>query len=236
MKNQSKVSIIIPACNEERWIGKTLESLGNQTHKKVEIIVVSNGSTDRTAEIASKYTHRVYELKEGRASRARNLGFEKSSGNHIVFLDADTLMENDLISHCLDVFDITRWSMARARVIYDDPSWRGRAFETYIEFLDRITQFIPILAHGGGAFLFAPRDNLERLIHQDGYLFNPKKILMEDTEFVTRMKRMKPILFLKEKEVVTSSRRYIQGGYIRTFLKNNLEFLSPNKIKRDPYR
>jgi glycosyltransferase involved in cell wall biosynthesis len=236
MKNQSKVSIIIPAYNEENWIGKTLEFLKNQTHKNIEVVVVSNGSTDKTAEIAGRYTNQVYELKEGRPSKARNFGFEKSSGDNIVFLDADTLMENNLISHCLDVFDMTKWSIAKARVVYDDPSWRGRLYETYIELLDRVTQIIPVLAHGGGAFFFAPRENLEKLIHQDGYLFNPDKILMEDTDFVTRMKRMKPILFLKEKEIVTSSRRYIQEGYMKTFLKNNIEFLFPYKIKRQPYR
>lgn len=85
------ISVIIPAYNEENYIESTLKSLKSQTFKDFETIVVCNGCTDNTSNIAKKYTSKVYQIEKGIA-KARNLGAEKSNGEILVFLDADTLL------------------------------------------------------------------------------------------------------------------------------------------------
>ncbi len=93
----TKISVIIPACNEEKYIGKTLDSLRKQTMTYFETIVVCNGCTDRTNAIAKKYHAQVLELEEAQVSQARNLGAQHSSGELLVFLDADTVLEPDAL-------------------------------------------------------------------------------------------------------------------------------------------
>ena len=94
------ISIIIPACNEENYIKDSLDSISMQDYKDYEIIVVCNGCTDKTEAIAKKYTKKVFNLKEGNVLKAKNFGAEKSKGDIIIFLDADTKFdkENALIN------------------------------------------------------------------------------------------------------------------------------------------
>lgn len=85
------VSFIIPAFNEERHIANTLSSIKNACNviEVVDIIVIDNCSTDRTAEIAEQAGATVLNVSGGPVSRLRNIGVEKSTGDLLVFIDAD---------------------------------------------------------------------------------------------------------------------------------------------------
>lgn len=92
-----KVSVIIPAYNSEQFIAQTLESLMQQTLKETEIIVVNDGSTDSTKEIAENYAEKndniiCYTIENNGVSNARNFGLSKASGEYVVFCDADDLL------------------------------------------------------------------------------------------------------------------------------------------------
>lgn len=84
------ISIIIPACNEERLLGKTLSSVIDQKFKDYEIIVVCNGCDDKTETISRWFKAKTLVTPERNTSKARNLGAKLASGNKLVFLDADT--------------------------------------------------------------------------------------------------------------------------------------------------
>jgi glycosyltransferase involved in cell wall biosynthesis len=87
-----KFSVIIPAYNAERYIAKAIESCLSQSYAPREIIVVDDGSTDGTAEIAESFPSpvRVIRLSENMgASVARNRGVQASTGDWLAFLDAD---------------------------------------------------------------------------------------------------------------------------------------------------
>lgn len=92
-ENQSLVSVIIPAYNSERFIAETLNSVFAQTYRPLEVIVVDDGSTDRTAEVVEKYitgkTLIYWHQKNSGPSKARNTGISASKGGYIAFLDAD---------------------------------------------------------------------------------------------------------------------------------------------------
>ena len=94
------VSVIIPARNEEMNIPLLLDSLMAQTYRPQEIIVVDDHSTDRTGEIARRYDVTVLdnpELPENWTGKNWALwnGYQESSGNVLIFLDADVILEND---------------------------------------------------------------------------------------------------------------------------------------------
>ena len=98
--DQQLVSVLIPSYNAESWLAQTLESVLCQTHQALEIIVVDDGSTDRTVEVAWAYVNqgvRVIRQSNAGAAAARNAAFRESSGAFIQFLDADDLISPNKI-------------------------------------------------------------------------------------------------------------------------------------------
>ncbi len=109
-KNNSKISVIIPARNEEENIGELLKSLREQTEKIDEIIVVDDNSSDKTAQIAKEMGAKVIQLREeppsswqGKAWACWN-GFLQSRGSIIVFLDADVRVSPDALRNLLCLY------------------------------------------------------------------------------------------------------------------------------------
>ncbi len=92
-KPERMISVIIPAHNEEGYIGLTLEALSHQTYHRFEIIVVANGCTDGTARVARDGCHRLIVLQRKGLGLARNAGARVSRGEILMFLDADTTLE-----------------------------------------------------------------------------------------------------------------------------------------------
>ena len=88
-----KLSIVIPAYNEEGYLEKTLKSIKAQNYSDYETIVVCNGCSDKTEKIARGYSTVLY-IKKPDIIKARNIGAEKAKGEKIVFLDADTMMQD----------------------------------------------------------------------------------------------------------------------------------------------
>jgi len=86
------ISVVIPAYNEERYLGRCLQALRQQTYPRAqfEVIVVDNGSTDATARIARRFGARVVEEPVKGIARARQTGFEAARGEVIASTDADT--------------------------------------------------------------------------------------------------------------------------------------------------
>jgi glycosyltransferase involved in cell wall biosynthesis len=84
------VSVVIPCYNQAQYLADAIESVLSQTHSRLQVVVVDDGSDDNTAEVAARYPDvcLVQQRNEGLA-QARNAGFRHSSGEYVIFLDAD---------------------------------------------------------------------------------------------------------------------------------------------------
>lgn len=108
-----RASFVIPAYNAERWISKTIWSCRNQTEKKVEIIVVNDGSTDDTAAIIDFHAKddsrvRVFHRENQGRSAARNFGNDQATSAIIMVLDADDLATRNRAKDTLTAFQLKR--------------------------------------------------------------------------------------------------------------------------------
>jgi hypothetical protein len=113
-ENQNKlVSIIVAARNEEEYIGESLKSLINQTYENTEIVVVNDGSTDRTEEIVRDYMKKHKKIKLINIEHERDwgpvipkrIGIDSSKGGYLLVVDADAYYDSDYIEKCLEKID-----------------------------------------------------------------------------------------------------------------------------------
>jgi len=108
MKNDL-VSIVIATRNSGELLGNCLQSIKQQTHKSIEIIIVDSKSTDNTLELAKKYHCKVYifvpKVKKGAfdASFKRNYGAKRAKGKYIYWLDADMELPRKLIEEAINI-------------------------------------------------------------------------------------------------------------------------------------
>ena len=102
-----KVSVVIPAYNCEKFISTAIESVLSQTYGDYEIVVVNDGSTDKTDEILSRYTpkiKKIYQPNKGIAE-ARNTGVANAEGEYIAFLDGDDAWLPDRLKMQVDLLE-----------------------------------------------------------------------------------------------------------------------------------
>lgn len=96
-----KISVIVPVYNVEKYLPKCIESIRNQTHHNLEILLVNDGSTDRSGIICEKYAAldpriETIHKENGGLSDARNTGIEAATGDYIAFVDSDDWIDEDM--------------------------------------------------------------------------------------------------------------------------------------------
>lgn len=99
-----KVSIVIPAYNEEKYIGNCLKSIFDQTVKPDEVIVVDNNCTDKTVKIAEKMGAKVIREKKQGMISARNRGFDEARYDIIARCDADVIVPKNWVAKIKKIF------------------------------------------------------------------------------------------------------------------------------------
>lgn len=157
-----KVSVIVPVYGVEACLDKCVESILQQTYSDWELILVDDGSPDRSGVLCDEWAERdkrikVFHKENGGVSSARNLGIEKAEGTWITFVDADDAIGPDTLEKCskyFDIADVIRFSM---KFIYSED---GKEFKDYIiptltheEYLSRIVARETILGVCGGFYL-----------------------------------------------------------------------------------
>ncbi len=110
---KSKVSIVIPVFNSGQYLPDTIKSIEKQSFENWEVIIVDNGSTEKSTcdyldLIRTNYTDKfhVFTSEEPNVSAARNLGIDKAQGEYILLLDSDDLIHPDFLKKCINEFDL----------------------------------------------------------------------------------------------------------------------------------
>ncbi len=217
-----KLSVIIPALNEERSIGQTLErAISIQAD---EVIVVDGGSQDTTREIAKPLASYVMESPRGRALQM-NAGAKAAQGDVFLFLHADTLLHLEAKWVIQEVLFDPQVVGGRFDIRLDRAGWLYGLVAILVNFRSRLTK----VATGDQA-IFVRREVFERI---GGF---SEISLMEDVEFSKSLKRLGKIACLRKK-VVTSARRWERHGPLKTILLMwRLRFLyfigvSPDRLR-----
>jgi len=161
-----RVTVVIPCYNQGRFLGEAVESVLSQSYQDLEVVVVDDGSTDNTAEVASSYTRRDSRVRLiGQANRglagARNRGLEEAGGEYMMFLDSDDRLlpgaigvgVRELKSHPYSAFvsGICRKITADGSVVSEWEQFRVRD-DPYLELLRSCPIYVPAVMYRSSVF------------------------------------------------------------------------------------
>jgi len=241
MKTDKKVSIIIPAFNEQKYLRRTLQSVERQTfdHSDLEVVVVDNASTDQTAGVFHSFFRKSsiphILLKEPTLSpgRARNTGAKTARGKVLLFLDADSSLSPQTVQCVYDEYEKGLF-MGTIRIKADTS--------------DRVAnQFFNLIHFGKNLFHLACHlGYCERNLFFEVGGFDPVIFHAEDLDFFTKVKKTlrkkgKDWCVIEDAPIITSTRRMsrypLKLGYLITLLEWAFcGLLSFNRGKYTPYR
>ncbi|MCL4437495.1 glycosyltransferase family 2 protein [Patescibacteria group bacterium] len=217
-QNQPKFSVIIPARNEADIIREAVLAAKNQDVNSCEVIVVDNGSSDKTAEIAKEAGAKVvFEKTEG-TNFARQKGFEESKGKIVAFSDADCVPSSDWLSRIDKILHQT--GAAAVSGPYDlgfkNPFIKAIDWLLWVVILPRLDKILPFLFGRkagviiGGNFA-APRETIEKI----GGL-PLLKFWGDDTATAMLIsRRVGKVVFDPALRIKSSPRRYLTHGLFR---------------------
>jgi len=206
-----KLSIIIPAYNEENYLPATLDAINASKTDGCEVIVVDNQSTDATRDIAVARGAKVATETERNIGKVRNTGADAASGDVLVFIDADSIVRPGIFEKIIEAASDQRCFGGSAAVEYEPIE--GRTLVRWF------TKLYPILGEfmkmRGGALQFCRADTFREL---DG--FDTTIYVGEDIDFGWRLDRFARdrdahTTFIEQPKVLTSSRRWQHMGFFR---------------------
>jgi len=196
-----RISVIIPAHNEEYYVGRTLEALHRQTCKSFEVIVIANGCSDHTADIARGRCDQLIVLSQKSLGVARNLGARIAKGQLLVFLDADTLLDSCALETILAEFGDAS-AAGTVRGVPDARNFKYRLIYGLNNFVHRTS-----IHHGSSGIILC----WKRHFMQTGG-FDEGLEVRENSELIRRMLRYGSYKYLHNVSATTSMRRYDQRG------------------------
>lgn len=205
------LSIIIPTKNEEEYLPQLLRSIKKQTFEDYEIIVADNESKDKTQKIAKKYNCLI--VKGGLPGIGRNLGAKKASGEMLLFLDADTELEDPTFLELL----IAEFKEKEIEIAVPKANVDGKFLDKF--YCNFWNKFVAVFQYSspfaGGWCIFIKRD-----IHNKIKGFNEKIVLGEDSDYVKRAARVGKFRVLKSTKIKTSPRRLHKEGYLKIIFQS----------------
>lgn len=223
-----RFSIIVPAHNEERCLADTLAHVAglDYPHDAYEAIVVENGSSDRTLDIAKQYESnniRVLSADVTGVSAAKNVGIDEMSptSDWVVFLDADTVLKPGFL---LDLERLVaergdRLTVGTTRVQPLGGGRRARAWFAYYDVAHR-------LGKGSYSIQIARRSLFPAV------KFDERLTMGEDLELIKRAREVGDFFFLPTRHVYTSTRRFDTVGYWRLFARWTFVSLLPVRLQK----
>lgn len=215
------VSFIIPAHNEERYLGATLTAIraaAAAAGRPFELIVVDDASTDATAGIARTHGATVVPVNVRHIAAARNAGARASRGDVLIFVDADTLLPAETLAAALEA--LAQGAVgggARVQMEAGAPRWVHRIWA--------IVSLMNWLRLAAGCFMFARRDAFEAAGGFDERFFCGEEV------FLSRALRAQGPFVIVRPTVITSSRKF-EHLSLWQVVKTMVPMMSWSAIKR----
>ncbi|MFM2485984.1 glycosyltransferase [Celerinatantimonas yamalensis] len=231
-----KLSLIIPAYNEERYLAQCLTyacaEMAKYAHLGLfEIIVIDNASTDRTAEVASTFAgvRVVYEPNKG-LTCARQRGLEEAQGEILAFIDADTRMPSGWVPRVLDAYaaDNNLTCISGPYRYYDLPIVQRWLVKAYWSMLARPTYWFTRYMAVGGNFAAS-----KAALLAIGGFDTSIAFYGEDTDIARRLHKKGRVLFDMKLVMETSARRLREEGFLATAAHYVANFVS-EVIRKKP--
>jgi len=211
-----EVSVVIPTKNEEKYIGKVLDSLSNQAFKDFEVIVSDGNSTDETKAVVEAknpiFKKRGTDLifistKKKGVAIGRNLGAKKARGKYIYFFDSDVYPDKEFIKTTITELKRRKLSMGTVKSIPSDKRLKNKSFHIFMNRSLAFLQFTPFPAAFGHCIICSKKS-----FNKIGG-FDPDIFLGEDTTFMVRGRRLRfRFRVLKSKKLIVSTRRLNTEG------------------------
>lgn len=197
-----QASVIIPACNEEKYIQKTLESVYSNTIKNIEVIVVLDSCTDKTEQAAKKHKKTtLLHISARKPSVAKNAGARQATAENLIFLDADTTLSRHAIEDILLQLRKKRFGSLKVKPYPD------KAFARILMHLKNIA-FAMHIYPGSNGLIYCTKTLFSRLGGFDKRLGR-----YEDGDFTRRAARVARYTFITSSFAQTSIRRFEKLGY-----------------------
>ena len=194
------ISFVVPAYNEEKLLGATLQSIHEAARavgEPYEIVVSDDGSTDATAAIAEANGARVVHVEHRQISRTRNSGARASTGDRLIFVDADTLVDEAVVRAALDALRAGAIGGGAAVRFGDGPAWVNH-------FMTVLVPAFRLAKWAAGCFVFCTREGFEKA---GG--FPEEHFAGEEIWFSQSLKRHGRFVVVRPK--VTTSARKTEG-------------------------
>lgn len=201
-----KISVVIPAYNEEKYISGTIDSIKKLTLIPDEILIIDGGSTDKTKAIAEKMGARVVTVPHRGIGFARQRGLEEARGDIVAFTDADTVVPPHWTTKIVET--LSRDGVSGVYSGYFVP--RGwLPYLIFINFIQPIYQvFFQWIGHP-----VCPGQNMafwkQKALEAGGYPSDFK--IIEDQEMGRRLRTVGTLVFRLDNFVISSSRRGYEG-------------------------
>ena len=222
-----RISVVIPALNEEKFLPVLLESLKNQTFKDYEVIVADAGSKDKTLEIAHSYGARV--VPGGMPGPGRNRGAEVATGEFLFFFDSDVLLPNDFLEKAMREMDDRFIDLATCEFLPLSELTIDKAVFQLSNLIVKMNQNLNPRAAGFCIFIN------RRLFNRVGG-FDESVVIAEDHDLVERASKFRPLRFLKTTSLSVSVRRLDKEGrlaLLQKYVKVEMHLLTKGSVKDD---
>lgn len=228
--NPPTVSLVIPAYNEEKYIKDCLDSIFASGARFLEVVVIDNGSTDKTSEIVSSYENvrLVLEGKKG-VMYARQRGVDETSGEIIAFVDADTKMISGWYEQITKKFSSNLLlATLSGPYVYEDISF----FTKILVWIFYYLIVLPVYYILGYTAIFGNFAIRRSVLEKMGGLDTSILFYGDDTDTVRRAHKFGKTIFSMDFKIKTSPRRFKEEGIIFTAWKYVLNFTHIVLFKR----
>ena len=226
MVKDIELSIVVPAYNEEKYIGRLLESIKKQEGVNFEVIVADNNSKDKTREIVKKFGYKV--VKGGMPAKARNNGARAAKGKYILFVDADSILTEGFVLKLVSKMKRKKLGIISGFFKSDSHKISHKIYY----FLGASYMYISSFFNpcGGGFYIC-----VSKKIHDNIKGFDEKLKISEDHDYIQRASKFGKFSFLLNPTIISSSRRVDKEGVIGLTLKYIFSEFN-RSIGRKPYK